>query len=115
MLVTDVLPLLSEGRVDIVDESDNVLWRGLSGDVTEDSGILTLNVTLVDYDELNNEFVICVDNSDDGLHEIEMLLSDCKRHVSVGCAMDYVRIMHNARRIAQLAEIRLSELFGRWE
>lgn len=114
MLVRDVLPLLSEGNVVIVDDLDNEVWHGMRSDVAEESGVLPLKVTLVDYDTLNDEFVIWVDNSDDYFHDIELLLSDCLRHADEGRVIGYVAIMHAARQVAQIAETRLAHAIGRW-
>lgn len=113
MLVRDVLPLLADGTVVIVDDMDNEVWRGLRGDVPEEKGVLTLNVTLVDYDVLNDEFVVVVDNRYDYFHEIELLLSDCMRYADEGRMVNYVAIMHLARRVAQIAETSFARMIGR--
>lgn len=113
MLVRDVLPLLSDGTVVIVDDTDNEVWRGLRHDVPEEKGVLPLNVMLVDYDIFNNEFVVVVDNRCDDFHEIELLLSDCLRYADEGRMVNYVAIMHLARRVAQIAETNFARMIGR--
>lgn len=107
------MPLLTNGNVVIVDCTDNVMWRGLRWDVPEESGLLPLNVMLVDYDVLNNEFVVVVDNRCDDFHEIELLLSDCLRYADEGRMVNYVAIMHLARRVAQMAETSFARMIGR--
>ena len=116
MLMMDVLPLLREWDIIVVDDMNHVLCRGDASEISEMEDMLSLDVVSILYDYRCLRFVLVAQKiTSDSPNEIMTLLSDCKRHVSVGCSMDYVRIMHNARRIAQLAETRLSELFGRWD
>lgn len=115
MLVRDVLPLLSEGNIIIVDGLDNEVWHGMRSDVSEESGVLLLSVTLVDYDTLNDEFVIWVKNRDEHFYEIELILSDCLRWADEGRVISYVNIAHAGRRIVHLAEVRLAKIMGRWD
>lgn len=114
MLVRDVLPFLYECGLVIVDDMDNEVWRGMRCDVKEDSGVLPLNVTLVDYDTINNQFVIWVDNRDDHFHDIELLLSDCLLRADEGGAFGYLAIMHAARRVAQIAETGFAQAIWTW-
>lgn len=113
MLVRDVFPMLSEGYACIVDDLDNEIWSGMRRDVAKESGILPLNVTLVDYDTLNDQFVIWVENRDDHFHDIELLLSDCLRCADEGGLSSYVTIMHESRKVAQIAETGFAEAIGR--
>lgn len=114
MLVRDVLPLLADGTVVVVDQMDNELWRGLKSDVPGEKGVLPLNVLLVDYDILENEFVVVAGNRSDDFHEIELLLSECLRYADEGRMVSYVAIMHLARRVAQIAETNFARMIGRW-
>ena len=61
MLVRDVLPLLRNWNVVIVDDLDNELWHGKWYEVPRDEGFLPLNVVMVDFDTLNDGFVVWVD------------------------------------------------------
>ena len=115
MLMMDVLPLLRDWEIIVSDDMNHMLCKGDVSEISEMEDMLSLDVVSIWYDHLGLRFVLVAQKiTSDTPNEIMTLLSDCKRHVSVGCSMDYVRIMHNARRIAQLAETRLSELFGRW-
>ena len=98
------MPLLGKSTVVIVDNNDNEVWRGRTGDVPGEKGVLPLSVTMVDYDVLENEFVIAVIERHDNFHEIELLLSDCLRYVDERREINYVEIMHAARRVAKVAE-----------
>lgn len=107
------MPLLAVGSVVIVDSMGNEVWRGRTGDVPEERGVLPLSVTMVDYDVLENEFVIAVIERHDGFHEIELLLSDCLRYVGERREINYVAIMHVARRVAKMAETAFARVRGR--
>lgn len=106
------MPLLGKSTVVIVDNNDNEVWRGRTGDVPGEKGVLPLSVTMVDYDVLENEFVIVADRCSDGFYEIELLLSDCLRYADERRAINYVAIMHAARRVAKLAEIGFARVMG---
>lgn len=113
MLVRDVLPLVSYKQVVIVDDLDEVLYRGSARNVLEYSGLLTLNVVSLDYHLYPSEFVMVVYNRDGDFHEIELLLSDCLRYADEGRMVNYVAIMHLARRVAQIAETSFARMIGR--
>lgn len=113
MLVRDVLPLLAEDNVIIVDSVDNEIWKGRRCDVPEEAGVLPLKVLMVDYDFIDEGFVVYVDNRCGDFHEIELLLSDCLRYADEGRMVSYVAIMHLARRVVQIAETNFARMIGR--
>ena len=116
MLVRDVLPLMRDSNVVIVDDLDYDLWRGKTDEVSDDVGLLTLNVVELRFDNLRYEFVVYVDNRDDYFHDIELLLSDC-----MSCADEselddlasYVKIMHASRQVSQIAGTGFAHAIGR--
>lgn len=113
MLVREIMPLLSEGLVVVVDPVDREIWRGRRCDVTKEDGVLPLKVLMVDYDLIEEGFVLFVDNDSSDFHEIELLLSDCLRYADEGRTVNYVAIMHLARRVAQVAETSFARMIGR--
>ena len=111
MLVRNVIPLMVGQKVAIYDGEDRLEWRGLWIDLSEHEELLDLIVVRIDFDRMRGEFVIVTDGSPD---EIELLLSECMRHADMLGVIDYLAIMHAARRVASLAEIAVSRIMGRW-
>lgn len=113
MLVRNVVPLLSDGMVVFVDRLGKLVWSGMKGDVAEETGLLPLVVDAIEFDNYCNAFVVSVHNGSEEFHEIELLLSDCLRYADEGRMVNYVAIMHLARRVAQIAETSYAKMIGR--
>lgn len=114
MLVRDVCSLMLDKKIVIVDKDNNELWNDDWYHLAERKDLIELDVVMIKLDWLHDCYKVYVIERHDDFHEIELLLSDCMRYADEGRMIDYVAIMHAARRVAKMAETAIARVNGGW-